>query len=134
MREHGLPPINGAGVGEVQVTAAHWLEEWTVWKPIDAGDQELLRDSLLVGGAHGWIREHALAYVRMHVAEDLESLAVERVVEGAGVSVVAGEPEGPAEVVGVIELVKNPQGAGGNALGADSLGLLQHCITSLQRS
>ena len=56
----------------------------------------------------------------MHIAEDLEALRVEGVVEGAGVAVVAGEPEGPAEVVGLVEFVKDPECAGGDAFGADS--------------
>src|SRR5580658_1444848 len=68
----------------------------------------------------------------MHVAEDLVAQVMKRVVEGARVAVVAGEPEGPAQVVGLIELVENPEGAGGNAFGADSLRLLQYRISSLQ--
>ena len=68
----------------------------------------------------------------MHVAEDLVAQVVESVVEGARVAVVAGEPERPAQVVGLIELVENPQGAGGNAFAADSLRLLQYRISSLQ--
>jgi hypothetical protein len=47
----------------------------------------------------------------MHVAEDLVAQAVKSVVEGARVAVVAGEPKGPAEVVGLIELIENPEGA-----------------------
>src|SRR4051794_29129735 len=69
----------------------------------------------------------------MHITEDLVTLRVEDVVEGAGVAVVAGKPEGPAKVVGLVELVEDPESARGDAFGPDSLRFLEDGVSSLQR-
>ncbi len=59
--EHLLPPVDGAGIGEVQITGAHGLKHGTVGKAVDAGDQQFLGYPSLPGGARRGIGEHALA-------------------------------------------------------------------------
>ena len=49
--EHGLPPVDGAGIGEVQVAGADGFEHGSVGQAVDPGDQEMLGYSFLIGGA-----------------------------------------------------------------------------------